>query len=121
MTQPPFFELFESFWVMAAAHFLADYSLQSDSMAIGKHPGKHPVPWYWWLTAHAAVHGLAVWFVTRSVTLGTLEWAAHWAVDYAKIRGRTSLNVDQFLHLMCKAVWVLLAALHWWYFRTPLP
>jgi hypothetical protein len=76
--------------LLVMAHFLGDFGLQSDRMAVEKCPGcDRTLPWPWWLTAHAAIHGV---------------------IDLFKCRGRYSLAVDQLLHLICKLLWALLAS-----------
>ena len=43
------------------AHFVCDFTLQPDRMAVEKVRGMDvTLDWRWWLTAHAATHGLAV-------------------------------------------------------------
>ena len=93
------------FATMLGAHAVADYPLQGDFLARAKNrqtpiPG---VPWYQALGAHAAIHGLAVGLITRSVRLGLAETIVHAAIDDAKCAGRISYNQDQMLHVFCKA------------------
>lgn len=99
---------------LIVAHYVADYPLQGDFLAAGKNhvkpiPG---VPWYQALIAHAAIHAGFVWLLTGSPTLAGIELIAHAAIDWLKCDGRISYNVDQGLHLACKAlyaaVWLLL-------------
>ena len=97
--------------LLVMAHFLGDFGLQSDRMAVEKCPGcDRTLPWPWWLTAHAAIHGLLVALLTGLPLLGLAEWLLHAVIDLFKCRGRYSLAVDQLLHLLCKLLWVLLAA-----------
>lgn len=96
--------------LLVMAHFLGDFGLQSDRMAVEKCPGcDRTLPWPWWLTAHAAIHGLLVALLTGLPLLGLAEWAAHAVIDLFKCRGRYSLAVDQLLHLLCKLLWTALA------------
>ncbi|MBM5817887.1 MAG: DUF3307 domain-containing protein [Cyanobacteria bacterium K_Offshore_surface_m2_239] len=97
--------------LLLMAHFLCDFGLQSDRMAREKCPGgDSTLPWGWWLTAHAAIHGLAVALLTGVPGLGLAEMAVHAWIDHAKCAGRISLRVDQLLHMMCKGLWVLILA-----------
>ena len=49
------------FALLAMGHFLGDFGLQNDRMAVEKCAGRDvTLPWQWWLTAHAAIHGLLV-------------------------------------------------------------
>ena len=69
---------FVRFWWMLVGHALADYPLQSEAMAREKDrhsttPLQASVPWFYWLTAHALLHGGAVGLVTQSIWLGLAE------------------------------------------------
>lgn len=90
--------------MLFAAHWIADYPLQGDFLAKAKFEG--PLRAYH-LVAHAGIHGGAVALVTGSLTLGLIEWALHTIIDEAKVRGWTSFALDQWLHLMCKVIYVL--------------
>lgn len=95
---------------MIVLHALFDYPLQGDFLARAKnHVSPLPgVPWYQALGAHAAMQGGAVTFLTGSVLLGFAEAAAHSVIDYGKNAGWFGFNVDQALHVACKALWVAL-------------
>jgi len=103
----------DAFIALVAAHFICDYPLQGDTVAREKNPHstsalqKH-VPWYYWMTAHAATHGLAAALITHSSVIGIAEFAAHFACDWLKCRGRVSIHIDQSFHLACKAAWAVL-------------
>jgi Protein of unknown function (DUF3307) len=99
------------FALLAMAHFLADFGLQNDRMAVEKCPGKDvTLPWQWWLGSHAAIHGFFVAVITGVPLLGVAEWVVHAVIDIAKCRKRFDLRVDQILHLMSKLVWVVLVS-----------
>jgi hypothetical protein len=106
-----------AFWLLVA-HFVADYPLQGDTTAREKsrHSStdlqKH-VPWYYWLTAHALMHGGAVALVTGSVWLGLAETACHWLIDFGKCERWFSIHADQALHIACKAVWLVVVLGGW--------
>ena len=90
------------------AHFVCDFALQPDRMAVEKVKGMDlTLDWRWWLTAHAATHGLAVSLLTGVPLLGFAEWAVHALIDWLKGRLMFSLFVDQALHVGCKIVWIL--------------
>jgi hypothetical protein len=111
------------FVAMVGLHALADYPLQGDFLASGKNratpiPG---VPWYQPLAAHAIIHGLMVFIIAVMVAphlalvLFVAETLAHGAIDDAKCTGKfdgrcgpgaRSFNIDQALHIACKALWV---------------
>ncbi|MEB3334316.1 MAG: DUF3307 domain-containing protein [Cyanobacteriota bacterium] len=95
--------------LLCMAHFFCDFGLQSDRMAREKCPGQdQTLHWGWWLTAHAATHGLAVALLSGVPFLGVAETAIHALIDYNKCVGRFTLRTDQLLHLACKALWVSL-------------
>ena len=100
---------FELLALLAMGHFLGDFGLQSDRMAAEKCRGQDStLPWQWWLTGHAAIHGLIVALLTGVPALGLAEWGAHTLIDYGKCQHRYRIGVDQSLHLLCKLLWVLL-------------
>lgn len=102
---------------LIAGHALADYSLQSESMARGKNPSekmlppigvRHRVPrWYHWMAAHALIHGLVVAIILDPV-FGVIETVLHFAIDCGKCSEVYGMNVDQTLHLACKLAYILL-------------
>ena len=103
----------ELFYLMAG-HALADFPLQAGPMAIEK--SRHSktelqkqVPWHYWLTAHAFIHGGIVALVTNSLGFGLIETGLHWVIDFAKCEGLTNIHTDQALHVGCRvAYWLLL-------------
>ena len=98
------------FALLAMGHFVGDFGLQSDRMAVEKCAGRDvTLPWPWWLTAHAAIHGFLVALITGLPLLGLAEWVAHALVDIGKCRGRYGLGADQGLHLLCKLLWAWIA------------
>lgn len=100
--------MIETFLLLVAAHFLADYPLQGDFLARGKNR-LNPIPdipfWHP-LTAHSAIHGGFVGLITGSYIIGLFEFAIHWITDDAKCRGWIGYNTDQAIHIMCKIAWV---------------
>lgn len=92
--------------MLLGAHWLCDYPLQGQFLSDAKVKG--PLRFYH-LWAHAGIHGAAVAVVTGSVWLGLAEWLAHTIIDELKVRGRTTFTLDQALHIVCKAVWLLIA------------
>jgi hypothetical protein len=116
--------LFALLFFLIAGHALMDYSLQNDSMAVCKcrkstSPIAASVPWYYWLTSHALLHGAAVgvtfhwvggfdWNTATAFALA--ETVIHWFVDYGKCEKWYSLLVDQAIHILCKITWWALAA-----------
>ena len=97
------------FILLALAHFVCDFGLQTDRMAREKVAGAdHTLNWRWWLTTHASTHGLAVALLTGAPLLGLAETVLHAIIDWSKGKFRFSLALDQSLHLVCKLLWVCL-------------
>ncbi|HEY3788243.1 MAG TPA: DUF3307 domain-containing protein [Urbifossiella sp.] len=103
---------------LLAGHALMDYSLQTDPMAVCKcrranHPLQQAVPWYYWLTSHALLHGAAVgiivhWFTgdwNLAIGFAIVETAIHWVIDFGKCEKIYNIHVDQALHIICKVAW----------------
>ena len=102
------YDLTVTLFILIGVHFLADYPLQGDFLSKAKNH-KSPisgVPWYQALTAHSGIQALGVGLVTGSLFLALLEFVAHWITDYGKSEGWYGFNSDQFIHIVCKAVWV---------------
>ena len=101
------------FFQMLVGHAFMDFPMQNGPMATEK--SRHSttelqkqVPWYYWLTAHALLHGGAVLYITGSLGFGLIETALHWIIDYAKCERWTNIHIDQALHVICKAIWAVL-------------
>ena len=95
---------------LVVGHAIADYPLQGDFLA-------KPKPHHAY-SRGALVSGIGrscsnawgmVWALTGIVWLGLAEVAAHAVIDDAKCRGKLSFNMDQGLHIACKALWALIA------------
>lgn len=103
------------FFALLVGHAIADFPLQAGPMAAEKcrHSTsalQRAVPWFYWLSAHALVHGGFVYGITGSLFLGLLETVVHWLIDFAKCENWFGIHVDQALHVGCKAVWCVLIA-----------
>lgn len=97
-------------WYMVVAHFAIDFPFQGDTTAVQKN--RHTdnalakaVPWYYWMTAHALMHGAAVGFITGYVLIGVLEALVHFGIDTLKCDRRIGIHTDQGLHLAFKVAW----------------
>lgn len=104
-----------------AGHALMDFALQGDAMATCKcrkanSPLQKAVPWYYWMSAHALMHGAAVGAIVRMAEFNLLTVAAyaslealvHWLIDVLKCEGYTNIHQDQALHIIFKMVWALM-------------
>lgn len=119
--------LLDNLFLMLFAHALADFVLQPEAMGYGKnrhakvHEKKHslfPVWWYW-LSAHAMIHGGAV-YIVAGMMVGTsyaliyalLETVAHWLTDFAKCEGWIGVHTDQAIHIGCKVIYAVTITHH---------
>jgi len=103
---------------LAIGHALSDFSLQGDYLSKTKNrhqqaataldEGKIIGNWVHSLSAHSLIHCGAVWLITGSALLGILEFALHWFIDFAKCENWTGFGADQFLHYLCKLLYVVL-------------
>ena len=108
--------MFELFFKLIVAHVFVDFSLQSDLMGKAKNKNNESYPrlvgegyvpyWPYWLTAHAVIHGGAVYLATGSLLFGCIEIIAHWIIDFAKCEKWTNTNQDQLLHVLCKIIYI---------------
>lgn len=96
--------LFIVFFLLLVGHWIADYPLQGDFLSTAKQKG--PLRFYH-LIAHSGIHGGFVMIITGSWILGLTEWIAHTIIDELKVRGKTTFAIDQFLHIACKAIYII--------------
>lgn len=111
-------EMIEMLLLLLAGHALCDYPLQGDFLARGK-SRRAPlafvgIPWWQCMSAHCAIHAGMVLVVTGSIALALAEFVFHFLIDMAKCdfvfgEGERAFNIDQALHVACKALWVILA------------
>jgi hypothetical protein len=108
--------MFDLLFLLVVSHALGDFALQSDRMARGKNrhaersdPDGVLPEWYYWMTAHAIIHGGGVALVTNSPALGIAEVFLHWLIDFGKCDKRYGFHTDQLLHICCKVAWAWLA------------
>lgn len=97
------------FLLLVLGHFLADFGLQNQYVADNKAPGK---PYWWWcMSAHCSIHSLMVFAFTGSIVCCSIEFFAHFIIDCLKCRKVIGYNLDQTLHILCKAAYVAMIAL----------
>ena len=101
-------------FLLIAGHFIADYPLQIESIALGKNrnidPARFGVNWQYWLGSHAFTHGAFVAVITGNPYLGIAETVMHSLIDFGKCEGNFNIHVDQVLHIVCKLLWFLIFA-----------
>ncbi len=101
------------FFQLLIGHALADFVLQSDTMARAKNrhsdfatnAGPNFPSWQYWIGAHALVHGGSVYLFTGSAILGLIEVVLHSAIDCAKCEHWIGFHQDQALHVICKVAY----------------
>ena len=114
----------ELFFLLVMGHALADFPLQGDFLSRGKNRNLAPpkladgneMPnrlWIYLMSAHALTHAFFVWMFTGSALLALVEFIVHWIIDAMKCEGRTSFEVDQWLHIISKAAYVIVIWAGW--------
>ena len=110
----------EAFILLLMGHAIADFALQTDWIATNKSrhvipkgydPNKHgpmQTVWPYVLSAHALIHGAAVYVVLGSWQLALAETCAHFLIDFGKCEKWYGIHTDQFLHCLCKVLWILI-------------
>lgn len=105
------------FLLLVFAHFIFDFPLQGDFIAVNKNPWNKDskAPWYVVMFAHAFMHGAIVGMIL-SPLYGLIEMLVHFYRDVvtcgAKNQKPESANFifvhDQLFHILCKLFYVLL-------------
>lgn len=105
----PYIELL---FLLLIGHAFADYAFQSDFMAQAKNHTTAIGKMYWpyVLPSHGLIHGGFVYVVTGSFLLSVAEFVIHTVIDFLKCDGRIGFHTDQWLHIGCKVLWVVLLA-----------
>jgi len=112
----------EFFIVLIFAHWVADFALQSNTMATRKNwkntdadrikwNEKYPnIPyistWRYYLVAHGFIHGAIIYLFTGFIYIALIESFLHIIIDYIKTSGITNIHQDQWFHLACKLLYV---------------
>ncbi|MFL2450569.1 MAG: DUF3307 domain-containing protein [Verrucomicrobiales bacterium] len=102
------------FFALLIAHALFDYPLQGDFLSRNKN--RHYKDennnvkglWIHCLTSHSILHAGSVWLITGSFVIGIMEFALHWVIDFLKCEGITNFHTDQFLHVLCRILYVII-------------
>ena len=102
------------FFALLIAHALFDYPLQGDFLSRNKN--RHYKDennnvkglWIHCLTSHSILHAGSVWLITGSFVIGIMEFALHWVIDFLKCEGVTNFHTDQFLHVLCRILYVII-------------
>ena len=102
------------FFALLIAHALFDYPLQGDFLSSNKN--RHYKDennnvkglWIHCLTSHSILHAGSVWLITGSFIIGIMEFVLHWIIDFLKCEGITNFHTDQFLHVLCRILYVII-------------
>lgn len=102
------------FFALLIAHALFDYPLQGDFLSRNKN--RHykdenndvKALWIHCLTSHSILHAGSVWLITGSFIIGIMEFVLHWIIDFLKCEGITNFHTDQFLHVLCRILYVII-------------
>lgn len=94
------------FLTLLAVHFLCDFPLQGDFMAINK-VKKNFKDWWVVLSAHCFIHGLGVMLVLwlydydKGVAISSMVFmiVSHFLIDLLKNNNQITFKVDQLLHI----------------------
>ena len=101
-------------FALLIAHALFDYPLQGDFLSRNKN--RHYKDennnvkglWIHCLTSHSILHAGSVWLITGSFIIGIMEFVLHWIIDFLKCEGITNFHTDQFLHVLCRILYVII-------------
>ncbi len=109
-------------FALLIGHFLGDYPLQGEFLALHKdrhyrRPGEgYLLPrkvWIHCLIAHSFIHAGFVWLITGRFVFALAEVVLHACIDAMKCEKITSYHTDQLLHLLCKATYVTALVMGW--------
>ncbi len=109
---------FTLFFAFVIGHAIADFPLQGDFLSHGKNrhvkppqlaDGKGPPGdlWIYLMSAHCLIHAGFVLVISGMVVLAITELVLHFLIDAMKCDGKTGFALDQWLHVICKAAYVL--------------
>ncbi len=101
--------------LLTAGHALMDFPLQGEFLSTRKNrhllaERKDPI-WPICMTAHCLLHAVMVWAITGCFILCLVELVLHWVIDFAKCESWTTFDQDQWLHIICKIGYVVVAML----------
>jgi hypothetical protein len=93
--------------LLLAGHFLADFPLQGEFLALGKNRNTDIGRqwWPWALPGHAMIHAGFVLVITGSALFALLEFVLHTLIDWAKCEDVIGMHADQAFHVLCKFGW----------------
>jgi hypothetical protein len=100
--------MYEMMFLVIAAHFVCDYTLQTEAVAIGKNRSinktRFGVDWWYWMMGHSFTHGVALYLITGSVAAAVCDTFTHFMIDDSKCAGIFGIHVDQALHIVWRVL-----------------
>jgi hypothetical protein len=107
----------ETLFKLLFGHALADFALQTETMAKLKNRHNKPayipegqkyVPtWFYWMSTHGLIHGGIVYLLTGNLLVGITETITHILIDVFKCENYTNPHIDQALHILLKVEYVI--------------
>jgi hypothetical protein len=108
------------FFTLITGHYLADFALQTEFMAVKKAKAFVEPIGFHALTAHAAIHGLVAGVISGHFWVGVFVAVTHWLIDFGKAsdlidnrfphtagarrhgqtHGMYGIHLDQALHIL---------------------
>ena len=93
-------------FLLIVGHAVADYGLQTEYIAMNKSPRSNG--WQFTLLAHSLIHAGTVYLITGLMPLAMMECVLHFMIDMFRSTESISRVVDQTLHFLCKAFYVII-------------
>ena len=116
----------EIFFILLFLHALADFSLQTTPMAIGKNrnndlksrlnwvevlgrkPEDYRKTWFYWLSAHSLIQGGLIMLVFGNIWIALIEVISHFTIDFIKCENKITPHQDQTMHLVLKIIYAII-------------
>jgi hypothetical protein len=103
--------------LLLIAHCVCDFPLQGQFLSDAKNHKTsvfkdHGIPPWYILLVHSFIHAGAVYLITGSLVLGSLELYLHFMLDYTRCEGKVTFMQDQAIHIGAKVLWAFLFYIH---------
>lgn len=103
------------FVILLTWHFLAEYPLQDDFLAINKSPSGRPYQgqqnaidphpnWFMYMLIHCFIQAAGVFMITMSLWLAVVGFAAHYFIDCRHCNGTLTDWQEQRLYALTLAI-----------------
>lgn len=113
-------QAFIIFFLLMVGHAFGDYAFQTEWIANNKNRNNFPkgydpalhgereTIWPYVLSAHALIHAGLVIVILGNFFYAAAEFVLHWIIDFLKCDKRFGIRVDQWLHIICKLLYVII-------------